>query len=136
MIDLLKLAVPFKEEYLLRLLLLFVRSFGAMSAPTPPTWPISDLEHIAKLSGLRLSARSVEYDIDGDLQVTGWSHPFDSLPSHWAGVAMKICPIGRLVNPCVELKASPAKILQGHNVFGRQAHPHRERRLLYRAHDF
>lgn len=77
-----------------------------------------DLEEIAKLSGLRLSARSVEYDIDGDLQVTGLTHPFDSLPSHWAGVAMKICPGGRTRHPCVELKASPAKILQGHNVFG------------------
>jgi len=31
---------------------------------------------------------------------------------------MKICPVGRTRHPCVDLKASPAKILQGHNVFG------------------
>ncbi len=119
MIDLLKLAVPFKEEHLLRGSCSY--SFGRL-VPCVGTDATDlayiDLEYIAKLSGLRLSARSVEYDIDGDLQVTGLSHPFDSLPSHWAGVAMKICPGGRLVNPCVELKASPAKILQGHNVFG------------------
>lgn len=77
-----------------------------------------NLEEVAKRAGVVLSARGVEYDIDGDLQVTGLAHPFDSLPSHWAGVAMKIFPGGRTRHPCVELKASPAKILQGHNVFG------------------
>ena len=107
MIDLLKLAIPFKEHLLLR-----CDSYDHMSGV------YIDLEEVAKLSGIVLCARAVEYDIDGDLQVTGLSHPFDSLPSHWAGVAMKICPGGRTRHPCVELKASPAKILQGHNVFG------------------
>lgn len=107
MIDLLKLALPFRTEYLIECL-----GHDHMSGV------YINLEEVAKLAGITLSARSVEYDIDGDLTVTGLAHPFDSLPSHWAGVAMKIYPGGRNRHPCVELKASPAKILQGHNVFG------------------
>jgi II/X family phage/plasmid replication protein len=107
MIDLLKIAIPFTDEHLIK-----CAGHDHMSGV------YINLEEVAKISGVVLSARGVEYDIDGDLQVTGLTHPFDSLPSHWSGVAMKIFPGGRTRHPCVELKASPAKILQGHNVFG------------------
>lgn len=77
-----------------------------------------DLSEIARRSGLTLAAHSVEYAIDGDLSVSGLKHPYESLPSHYSGIALKIFEGGKNFEPCVELKASPAKVLQGHNVFG------------------
>ncbi|MBM0490507.1 DNA replication protein [Aeromonas jandaei] len=107
MIDLLKLDLPFKSEWLL-------------VSPTADhrSGVYIDLEQIAKNSGLKLSATTVEYEIDGDLTVSGLSHPYESLPSHFGSLAMKIHQGGSNRLPGVELKASPAKLLQGHNVFG------------------
>ncbi|HGJ5872588.1 MAG TPA: phage/plasmid replication protein, II/X family [Arsenophonus apicola] len=77
-----------------------------------------DFMQIAKLSGIRLSARDVEFEIKGDLSVQGLTHPFESLPTHFASLGMKIYQGTHLIFPRVNLKASPAKLLQGHNVFG------------------
>lgn len=107
MIDLLKLSIPFKESELI-----IIKSSDGLNGI------YIDLECVSRISGLRLSARSVEYEIDGDLTVTGLNHPFDSLPTHYSGIAMKIYAGSPNRLPCVEIKASPAKILQGHNVFG------------------
>lgn len=107
MIDLLQLSIPFKSEHLIE-----VSSVGALNAC------YIDFEDIARRTGLRLNARDVEFEISGDLQVTGLSHPYESLPSHFASLAMKVHQGSNLSPPRVELKASPAKLLQGHNVFG------------------
>ncbi|WP_342220882.1 phage/plasmid replication protein, II/X family [Candidatus Fukatsuia endosymbiont of Tuberolachnus salignus] len=107
MIDLIKFSIPFKEEHLI-----ITKSADEQGGI------YIDLEAVAKKSGLILSARSVEFDIDGDLTVKGLNHPFDSLPTHYSGLAMKIYCGTCNRHPCVEIKASPAKLLQGHNVFG------------------
>ncbi|HFE7482175.1 TPA: phage/plasmid replication protein, II/X family [Salmonella enterica subsp. enterica serovar Newport] len=107
MIDLLQLSIPFKSEHLIE-----VSSVDALNAC------YIDLEAIARRTGLRLTARDVEFEISGDLQVTGLSHPYESLPSHFGSLAMKVHQGSNLAPPRVELKASPAKLLQGHNVFG------------------
>ncbi|WP_336285987.1 phage/plasmid replication protein, II/X family [Citrobacter arsenatis] len=107
MIDLFQLSIPFKSEYVIEVL----------SADERGGYYI-DLEEIARRTGLRLTARDVEFEISGDLQVTGLSHPYESLPSHFASLAMKVHQGSNLAGPRVELKASPAKLLQGHNVFG------------------
>ena len=77
-----------------------------------------DLSEVSRLSGLTLAAHTVEYAIDGDLTISGLKHPYESLPSHYTGIALKVFEGGKNFEPCVELKASPAKVLQGHNVFG------------------
>ncbi|EIE2751481.1 DNA replication protein [Salmonella enterica subsp. diarizonae serovar 48:i:z] len=107
MIDLLQLSIPFKSEHVIE----------TLSADEQGGRYI-DLEEIARRTGLRLTARDVEFEISGDLQVTGLSHPYESLPSHFASLAMKVHQGSNLAPPRVELKASPAKLLQGHNVFG------------------
>lgn len=107
MIDLVKLSIPFKKRWLVECL-----SADATSGT------YINLQEVSERAGVRLTAFSVEYQIDGDLEVSGLTHPFDSLPSYWSGVSMKIHAGGALRHPSVELKASPAKILQGHNVFG------------------
>lgn len=106
MIDLLKLDLPFKSEWLL-------------VSPTADhrSGVYIDLEQVAKQGRLKLSAMAVEYEIDGDLTVSGLTHPFESLPSHFGNLAMKIHQGGSNRVPGIELKAS-AKLLQGHNVFG------------------
>lgn len=45
------------------------------------------------------------------------SHPWESLPSSYTPMAFKVFPGGNYW-PHVDIKASPAKLLQGHNVFG------------------
>lgn len=107
MIDLLQLSIPFKSEHVIEVLSADERSGHYIN-----------LEDIARRAGLRLTARNVEFEISGDLQVTGLSHPYESLSSHFASLAMKVHQGSNLAPPRVELKASPAKLLQGHNVFG------------------
>lgn len=107
MIDLLQLSIPFKSEHLIE-----VSSVDALNAC------YIDLEAIARRTGLRLRASGVEFEISGDLQVTGLSHPYESLPSYFGSLAVKVHNGSNLAPPRVELKASPAKLLQGHNVFG------------------
>lgn len=45
-------------------------------------------------------------------------HPYESLPSSYSSMAIKFYDTCRLCPPYMEIKASPAKLLQGHNVFG------------------
>ncbi len=107
MIDMLVLRIPFKSSLVSERL----DSQGNYVSHV-------NLAEVARLSGLTLAAHTVEYAIDGDLTVSGLKHPYESLPSHYAGIALKIFEGGKNFEPCVELKASPAKLLQGHNIFG------------------
>ena len=110
MIDLLLLRIPFKSDFILQ-----TKShddFGGRYGQ------YVDLMEICKLSGCALGARTVEFCIDGDLQVRDLNHPFESLPSSFGSLAVKIHAGSITMKPCVEIKASPAKLLQGHNVFG------------------
>jgi len=110
MIDLLLLRIPFKSEVLIEdKMHLNIGGFYRQCV---------DLMEIGKLSDCKLGARTVEFCIDGDLKVSGLSHPFESLPSSFGSLAVKIHSGSFTVKPCVEIKASPAKLLQGHNVFG------------------
>ena len=107
MIDMLVLRIPFKSNLVSERL----DSTGNYVAHV-------DLSEVSRLSGLTLAAHTVEYAIDGDLTVSGLKHSYESLPSHYSGIALKVFEGGKNFEPCVELKASPAKVLQGHNVFG------------------
>ena len=110
MIDLLLLRIPFKNKFVLQ-----TKSHDDVGGRYGQ---YVDLMEICKLSGCALGARTVEFCIDGDLQVRDLNHPFESLPSSFASLAVKIHAGSITMKPCVEIKASPAKLLQGHNVFG------------------
>ncbi len=110
MIDRLRICIPFREQFL-------QQSIQVDKAGHRVDYV--DLQAIAKFSDIRMSARDVEFDIDTDsFDVSGLNHPYESLPSHWAGLAFKIYQGAGMSSAHVEIKASPAKILQGHNVFG------------------
>lgn len=63
---------------------------------------------------------AVQYDGNGQPLIDNLRHPYESVPSSFTGMALKVFPTtyGKRVSPGVEVKASPAKLLQGHNVFG------------------
>jgi II/X family phage/plasmid replication protein len=45
-------------------------------------------------------------------------HAYESLPTSYTGIAMKFFPESMHDFPHVRLKCSPAKVFQGHNLFG------------------
>ena len=108
MIDFLKLSIPFRTEHIL------VCKDGETS------FLKETLIEIAKRTGLKLRAGNVTFEIDGDLDVAELSHPYEAIPSHFGSLAMKVFNGSDRMKtpPYIELKASPAKLLQGHNVFG------------------
>ncbi|MDP8033614.1 phage/plasmid replication protein, II/X family [Pasteurella atlantica] len=108
MIDFLKISISFKESELL------ILNDGETA------FLKTSLEVIAKKSGLKLSAGNVSFEIDGDLHLSELRHPYEQLPSHFSTLAIKIWQGSDNLSkmPFLELKASPAKLLQGHNVFG------------------
>ena len=108
MIDFLKLSIPFKSEHIL------VCKDGETS------FLKENLIEISRKVGLKLRSGNVTFQIDGDLEISELSHPYESIPSYFASLAMKVFNGSEQLKtpPYVELKASPAKLLQGHNVFG------------------
>lgn len=69
---------------------------------------------------LFMASRSVFRDEKGNIRATDLYHPYETLPTHFTGMAMKVFfdGNGKIQEPYVQIKASPAKLLQGHNVFG------------------
>ncbi|WP_338325042.1 phage/plasmid replication protein, II/X family, partial [Parasutterella excrementihominis] len=69
--------------------------------------------------GLKLECGIVADTDSGDVDIENLRHPWESVPTSYAGIAMKVFQgSGFREAACVELKASPAKIMQGHNVYG------------------
>lgn len=64
-----------------------------------------------------LASRSVNKNDDGSVTASALFHPFESVPTHFTGMALKVF-FDSAYAPYVQIKASPAKLLQGHNVFG------------------
>ncbi|QLB14718.1 DNA replication protein [Mannheimia granulomatis] len=108
MIDFLKLSIPFKSEQIL------VCKDGETS------FLKDTLIEISRRTGIKLRSGNVTFEIDGDLDVSELSHPYEAIPSYFGSLAMKVFNGSERMKtpPYIELKASPAKLLQGHNVFG------------------
>lgn len=106
MLDRIHMFIRFRREY--------VQAIGKVDSPTL----VVDLESL----GVRMrSAGGVQKREDGEgYDVEGLSHAWESLPSSYTPMAFKVFhqSLGKRLDPGVELKASPAKLLQGHNVFG------------------
>ncbi|GLT14048.1 phage/plasmid replication protein, II/X family [Vibrio algivorus] len=110
MIDMLKISIPFKEEYLLQ----------TQQTATGQCVRYVDLKECSS-RGVGLEAKSVHFtgnERNDGFEVTDLRHPYQSLATSFTGMAFKIFQGTPLRDACVELKASPAKIIQGHNVYG------------------
>lgn len=103
MIDLLHLRIPLKSEAVT------LASDGSR---------FCDLNRFSKSDGIILRSQTT-YE-SGSLLKLYEGHSFESLPSSYTGVACCLRSVGHVSypEPYLEVKFSPAKILQGHNVFG------------------
>lgn len=101
MIDFGCISVFFKDEFVKKL------SEGAVLLPSiktklPVTW-----------------ACRCDFDESGNAEVSRLNHKFDSIPSSFSSLAFLIVDGTDFVGfPYVRICASPAKLLQGHNVYG------------------
>lgn len=110
MIDMLKISVPFLPEFQIQ----------TQSDRSGESVFYVDIKECSR-RGIGLEAKTVHFTGESaldELEVSDLRHPYESLPTSYTGMAMKIFQGTKLREACVELKASPAKILQGHNVYG------------------
>ena len=105
MIDFLELRIPF-----------LITSFTTSSSTC------IDLCRYAKSAdSIRISTNDLLVGNDiGSFYPQDLVHNFESIKRHFSGLAFKIYPngLGDYKEPHVILKGSPAKLLQGHNVYG------------------
>jgi II/X family phage/plasmid replication protein len=103
MIDLGRIAIPFNDDF--------------CSGDAAENHGLVDLQ-LCQWNGAKLESGSIEYLPDGSIEATDLRHPYESVASSNSTLSFKIYKGGQNYWPHIELKASPAKILQGHNVFG------------------
>lgn len=68
--------------------------------------------------GVPAATRHVSKTDDGQTITGDLYHPYESIPSDFTDMAVKFYTNTMNTIPYVEIKASPLKLLQGHNVFG------------------
>ena len=100
MLDFLRLAIPINP--------VFVRSFDNHHTFN------GDIRDF----GIPAATRHVSKTDDGQTITGDLYHPYEALPSDYTDMAVKFYTNTMNTVPYVELKASPLKLLQGHNVFG------------------
>lgn len=106
MLDRIHMFIPFKASE--------VRHGG-------PDWSADEQVHWIDLASLGVPLQGqVSRGDDGELQAEHLRHAWESLGTGFTPMAFKVFDksLGKRLMPGVELKASPAKLLQGHNVFG------------------
>lgn len=67
---------------------------------------------------LPAATRHVSKTDEGQVITGDLYHPYESIPSSYTDMAMKFFANTMNTMPYVEIKASPLKLLQGHNVYG------------------
>lgn len=105
MLDKLHLFVPFRLEH--------IKLLGVDGR--------SDPVHFVDLEALEVPLQGqITRDDDGKLQAEHLRHAWESLSTGFTPLAFKVFheSLGKRLMPGIEIKASPAKLLQGHNVFG------------------
>ncbi|KAA0671990.1 phage/plasmid replication protein, II/X family, partial [Acinetobacter baumannii] len=100
MLDFLRLAIPIIPTY--------VRSLDNHH------WFNGDIRDY----GIPAATRHVSKTDDGQTITGELYHPYESLPSDYTDMAVKFYTNTMNTPPYVEIKASPLKLLQGHNVYG------------------
>jgi len=103
MIDLGRISIPFKEEF--------------CSGDAADNYGLVDLQ-ACQWNGAKLEAGEIEYCPEGSISASRLRHPYESIASSNSTLSFKIFQGGENYWPHIELKASPAKLLQGHNVYG------------------
>ena len=82
---------------------------------------VFDFIEICKKCNISPNAYGLSFDFENGIEkvsVTGLNAPFEQLESSFSGIALKINHAPTIGTPHIVLKASPAKLLLGHNIFG------------------
>lgn len=83
---------------------------------------VFDIIDICKQEKFNLNAYGISFDYPDDdtelVTVSGLNVPFEQLESSYSGIALKINHAPTIGIPHILIKASPAKLLLGHNIFG------------------
>ncbi len=82
---------------------------------------VFDFIKICKECGIEPNAYGLSFDFEDGIEkvsVSGLNAPFEQLESSYAGIALKINHAPTIGTPHIILKASPAKLLLGHNIYG------------------
>ena len=82
---------------------------------------VFDFIKICKIEGIEPNAYGISFDFEDGIEtvsVQGLNAPFEQLESSFAGIALKINHAPTIGTPHIILKASPAKLLLGHNIYG------------------
>lgn len=83
-----------------------------------------DYETLAALTGLKISCGDVEFSVVNDkkeVRTDDLYHPWSKIPSSYTDIACKVFnadPRANVYWGYLQIKASPAKVMQGHNVYG------------------
>ncbi|MDW6004445.1 phage/plasmid replication protein, II/X family [Vibrio mangrovi] len=105
MYDFLEITVPFKSEFV-------TQSLGCGYV---------NYEKLSSLSGLKVGAGDIEFGVTGNKDLRDLYIPWQKIPSSYTDIACKVFDANPACN-CewgyLRFKASPAKIMQGHNVYG------------------
>lgn len=105
MYDFNEITVPFKSDFIIPLC-----GVGYV-----------DFEKVSSVSGLKVSAGDAGFGIDGDAKPRDLYVPWSKLASSYTDIACKVfdaCPESNVTWGYFRFKASPAKVMQGHNVYG------------------
>ena len=82
---------------------------------------VFDFIKICKECCIEPNAYGLSFDFEDGIEkvsVSGLNAPFEQLESSYAGIALKINHAPTIGTPHIILKASPAKLLLGHNIYG------------------
>lgn len=107
MIDTIRLKLPLRESHVLPVFDSNGRLCGGEALNT-----------IFKLDGVRVTAGEIQYDENGQISATRLNIPFQTIPSSNSTLAFKLYKGGHNYWPFVEINASAAKLIQGHNAYG------------------
>lgn len=83
-----------------------------------------DYEKLAELTGLKISSGDVEFSIINnhkEVRTDDLYHAWATIPSSYTDIACKVFdaePRANVFWGYIQIKASPAKVMQGHNVYG------------------
>lgn len=111
MLDLLRIRVPFKAEYCFQL--------ESRSSVNSAYHSELDVRRVSALLDIPTGVRTLQRNADLTVSsISGEYLPYESIPTSFTGIALKFNNGSPNVPPSVEMKASPAKIIQGHNIFG------------------
>lgn len=83
-----------------------------------------DYEKLAEKTDLKIASGDVEFSIVNDVREVRTDdlyHPWSTIPSSYTDIACKVFnaePRANVFWGYIQIKASPAKVMQGHNVYG------------------